>query len=255
MKSVKGADLKPLDRQHRWLTDMQAAVPKPPFGATWEYKDTGFEIIMLNPVDNFVSTFAPGWRSHRGDQLNAPPIRQIIAENQDDEKESSFFVSLLVPQPGGKSPVISTQLLAYDKEKSVAAIKVELENRTDYIISTKDDIPRTFGPVTVAGRFGFVSLNKSGNLIGGYLIGGKTLKCGSKSINLPSDFAEIQVASAEGQEYTLAANPPSQLKPGMHILAGELGFEVESIKGKVLKLKDYLAQETKSIRIPMQGQF
>ena len=63
--------------------------------------------------------------------------------------------------------MVGAQLLENDQDCGALAVEVKLTGRTDYIISAMDQKERQFGPVTVAGQFGFVSVDDQGKAVAG----------------------------------------------------------------------------------------
>ena len=116
---------------------------------------------------------APGWRVSTTDELKKPAIRQIFAENRagvGNADLASRYAAVVAPYKSGGSPVVGARLLEDDPDSGVLAAEVKLAGRTDYIISTLDQIERKVGPVTVAGQFAFVSVDDRGAALQGYLL-------------------------------------------------------------------------------------
>ena len=55
------------------------------------------DLTLLNPIHRLLLADAPGWRSDLGDQLNAPPVQQILAERKDDANANSQYAAIIAP--------------------------------------------------------------------------------------------------------------------------------------------------------------
>ena len=78
-----------------------------------------------------------------------PSIRQIFAENRAEDGNdtlASQYAAVIAPYKTGASLLLSARLLADEPDTGVLAVEVKLLDRTDYIISTKDQQERQFGP-------------------------------------------------------------------------------------------------------------
>ena len=208
------------------------------------------DMTMLNTADRLILADAPGWRSNKGSELNAPPIQEIIAERNDASKAVSRFAVIAVPYAIGKSPVKSARLVLDDPSTGTMAIAVELDGRTDYIISAPDGARHTCGPVTIRGSFGVVSTDAGGKATQMYLADGTELRCGKTLITLPKARFPFAVEGVKDRTFQLKGGLPSGLKPsGLYLLAGETGFEIESATGKQITVRDYPVVECDSLKI------
>jgi hypothetical protein len=247
---LTGPEPQPLDEEIRWLSNLRAATPPEPFTATWEYHGVRLDATVLNPIDRLLVADAPGWRSDRGSELNAPPIPQILAERTSAETARSQYAVVLVPYPGEQSPVKSARLLENDEKSGTLAVAVELAGRTDYVISALDQEARTCGPITLAGHFGFASVDSEGELLQAYLLDGTELRCGAAQLSLPPGQVPLPVASVEGRTFHLKDAVPADLPlAGACLLAGETGYEIESAAAKSITVRDYPALECDTVRI------
>ena len=93
-------------------------------------------------------------------------------EHTGDPGVTSRYAVVLAPYRGDHSPIKSARLIVNDPESGALGIAVELEGRTDYILSSLDDRARRYGPITMAGRFGFASVGADGKLQRAYLLNG-----------------------------------------------------------------------------------
>jgi len=132
------------------------------------------DLTVVSPIHRLLIADAPGWRSDRGSQLNAPPIQQIFAERTaeaaGEDSLRSDYAAIMVPYQGETSPVRSARLLELEDETEALAVVVELADRTDYIISCPDEDEHHYGPVTMSGHFGFVSLSRDEGVLQAYLL-------------------------------------------------------------------------------------
>ena len=133
-----------------------------------------------------------------------------------------------------------------------AAVAVVVEwAGTDWIISALDDEPRSYGPVTMAGRFGFV-LRPEGSLRVAYLHEGTSLRVDGDGLALDTPRLARAVADIDDRTITLAEALPEGLDlTGAYILTGETGYEVESASGAVITVRDYPVAPCDEVVIPM----
>lgn len=247
---VDGADPLPVTEEIQWLSRIRACAPRNPFFVTWEYDNTRLDMHMLGPVNRLLVADAPGWRTNLGTELNAPPIQEIFAERVDPAKAESRFATVTVPYPAGTSPVAAARLLADDPATGVLAVAVELEGRTDYIVSALDSKKRRYGPVTLAGSFGFVSTDSRGKIIQSFLLDGTELSCGSSKTILPKGRMTFAVASVKDRTFTLKDPLPRKPKlKGLYLLAGGTGYEIESAEGNLITVRDYPATECTEVSV------
>jgi len=241
----------PIKQKIKWLANLRAVRPQAPFTATWHYEDMRMDLVMLSEVQRLIVADAPGWRSDRGSELNAPPIQQILAErNPAGPKALSQYAALIVPYSSDDSPLLAARMLANDLQTGTMAVEVSLPGRTDTIISTPDTKQRQYGPVTLSGQFGFVSLDADGNLLAAYLLGGTLLRCGKTEITLPRAVVPLKVKSVEDRTYHLGqAVPPELAGKGAYLLAGPTGYEIESVGEASITVRDYPAIDCDEVRI------
>ncbi|MHB8995326.1 MAG: heparinase II/III family protein [Armatimonadota bacterium] len=260
---VQGVELKPVEGKLSWLTNLRGgAAGDDSWQASWREQKIGFQVLMAGAVGRVLVADAPGWRSAKGNQLNAPPITQILAERSSEKDLSSLFTAVMVPFRGEKSPVKTLSRLlpdAADRDATAddaVAVVVDLGDRTDYLIFTPDDRARTYGPVRLAGRFGYASVGRDGKLQRGYLLDGTELTCGGTSLSQPSARLERKVASVEGSTITL--DEPlrgAEGLPGSYLLSGETGFEIEAVDGRKLTVRNYPFVGGEPITVPLAVYF
>ncbi len=240
----------PIDEAIRWLANLRAVAPEAPFTATWQADGTRLDLVLLSPVDRLIVADALGWRSDAGSELDAPPIQQILAERRDDDLAASRYAAVLVPYEGEASPVESARLLEDDPETGTLAVEVKLPGRTDLVISAPDEAPRQIGPITLRGRFAFVSLDADGQPRQAYLLAGTRLTCGPMDLELPAGTTPLEVESVAGRTFRLARPLPEKLRPeGLTLLAGETGYEIESAEGDSITVSAYPAVDCRHVRI------
>lgn len=241
----------PAPDQIKWLSNLRASVPDQPFTATWHAHAARMDLMLLSPIHRLLIADAPGWRSDKGSDLNAPPIQQLFAERTAEgdggEVATSAFVAVMVPYET-ETPVRAARMLSLDDPGDAVAVLVELDGRTDYIISNPDGAERQFGPVKLAGRFGFVSVAADGRLLQGYLLDGVNLSCGATSLALPRPRIELAVDHVEGRTFHLGEQVPAELAGrGTHLIAADTGYEVESCGPATITVRDYPAIECERI--------
>ena len=186
--------------------------------------------------------------------MHAPPITEILAERKGETNLRSVYSSVMCPYRGEKPPVKAIRrLIPEPASDSAAALAVELEDHTDVVISSLDDEPRTYGPVRMSGRFGMVSLDKAGKLLCAYLLDGTELSCGDRGLRLKAPRIVRRVVKTEGRKIELDEPlPADSAVAGAYLLTGETGFEIESVEGKLLTVRDYPFEGGKEIVIPNQ---
>lgn len=242
---------KPVKREIRWLDNLRAVEPAGPFTVTWEYEGTRLDVTMLSRVDRLIVADAPGWRSDSGSELDAPSIQQILAEREAlGGGAASQYAAIMVPYTSAASPVLSTRLIENGAESGTMAVEVTLAGRRDFIVSTLDDEQRRIGPVTLNGRFGFVSVDGNGKVLQAYLLAGTKLSCGQTKMTLPEAMIPLQVKSVAGRTFRLSENLPRGLRAeGLCLLAGETGYEIESAAEDSITVRDYPAIDCEKIKI------
>ncbi len=247
MVGITGADPEPVDEEIEWLSNLRAAIPKNAFTATWAHEGVRMDLRLLSPIHRLLVVDAPGWRSDRGDQLNAPPVQQILAERTDGD---SRYVAVMAPYTDEMPPVRSARLLLDDADSGAMGVEVEREGCTDYILSSPDGSGCGCGPVAMTGRFGFVSVDSAGNLLRAYLLDGTELRCGKDGLTLSRGRTPLKVASVEGRTYHLEEDVPGEGGlVGTYLLTDETGYEIESTDAKSITVRDYPAVECKGITL------
>ena len=241
----------PIDEEIKWLDNLRAATPSEPFTATWEYQDMRIDLTMLSPIDRLIVADAPGWRSDRGSELNAPPIQQILAERSSaDGNTASQYVALIVPYAGAKSPVLSARLLENDTKTGTVAVEVQMADRTDTIISSLDGKSHQIDSVTTDGQFAFLSRNASGKPEQAYLLAGTRLKCSNVDLTLNAATTPLKVESVDGRTLHLTdALPDGLVAPGQYVLTEGTGYEIESARDRTITVRDYPLIETDKITL------
>jgi hypothetical protein len=234
-----------------WLRNPQAVAPDTPSTFSWRYRDVGLDLTLLNTretLDRVIIADAPGWRRATPEELKKPPIRQILAENRAKNPKDALvsqYAAVIAPYNAAGSPVVAARLLQCDLQSGVVAVEVKLAGRTDYIISTRDQQQRQYGPATAAGQFALLSVDDRGRPVQGYLLNGVSLECGKVRIALPQPNTVLKVRSAADRTFHLAEPlPPRLAVAGAYLLAGEAprtGFEVESASGDAITVRDYPA--------------
>ena len=242
------------DAWNIWLENPQAIAPQGPTIFTWQFRDVNLDLMLLNVPDRIVLADAPGWRVGTPEELEKPLIRQIFAENRAEDGNNTLasqYAAVIAPYKTESSPLLGARLLADDPNAGVLAVEVKLSDRTDYIISAKDQKERQFGPVTAAGQFAFVSVDDQG--VQGYLLNGTVLTCGDLKISLTEASTTLKVHSVADRVYHLAEplqNP--QAVVGSYLLAGEspqTGFEIASATENAIIVRDYPAIACDEVRI------
>ncbi len=238
----------PVGDEIKWLSNLRGSEPAGPFTCTWTYQDINMDLTVVSPIHRLLIADAPGWRSDRGSELNAPPIQQIFAERTAEaagqDRLKSDYAAVMVPYQGEASPVQSARLLELEEETGALAVVVELGDRSDYIISCPDEDEHRYGPVTMSGHFGFVSLSREGEVLQAYLLDGTRLSCGATEIELPQATIALKVASVEDRTYHLEDSVPEQVAAaGAYLLAADTGYEIESTTVNSITVRDYPASE------------
>jgi len=254
-----------------WLDNTRAVTPQQPYTFTWQFHDVNLDLRLLNTeetVDRIIIADVPGWRQHRESVTGRPPLQQILAENRVSDPEAPLatqYAAVIVPYQGAEAPVIAARLLGNDHETGAIAVEVQFADRTDYIISTKDQQQRQYGPVSVTGQFAFVSVDADGRAFQAYLLNGTNLTCGELQINVPEPSTTLRVRSVSDRTYHLAEPlPPGLAVSGSYLLAcgpepraelveqwvsremdpadvprPQTGFEVETTTPDSITVRDY----------------
>jgi hypothetical protein len=244
----------PVSKEIKWLSRLRASAPEGQWKATWHHDGVNMDILMLSPIYRLLLADAPGWRSDRGSELHAPPIHQVFAERTAQAAETdeltSEYAAIMVPYKLKQSPVISARLLPLEDAAGAMAVEVRLANRTDYIVSSLDHRERRYGPLTMNGRFGFVSLAPDGSVLQAYLLDGSRLDCGAARLVLQAPSYTLPVASVEGRTFQLAeALPTDASATGACMLAADTGYEIQQASGNSITVRDYPAIECEQVTI------
>jgi hypothetical protein len=230
------------DEEMAWLEGIREGRPDGPVTATWQDEDVRLDMRLLSPVDRVLVADAPGWRTDSGEELNAPPVQQILAERNGDAGLESTYASILSPYQGDQSPVKGAELLVHDEETGAVCVMVEREGVKDYVISAPQGGARDYGPVWLAGRFGFVSVSDDGHLQRAYLLDGTELIYQDVMLTLSSGSTLLDVSEVSDRTFHLSEPVPEGAAPvGSCVLAGPTGYEVESAGERSITVRDYPA--------------
>ncbi|MDE3256877.1 MAG: heparinase II/III family protein [Gemmatimonadota bacterium] len=239
-----------------WMESPRGVSPEKSATFSWEHRGVNLDLMVLSTSQRLVVADAPGWRIFTPEELKQPSIGHILAENRAADGQmsiSSQFAALIAPYISGNSPAVSARLIENDPESGAVAIEVQLAGRTDYIISTMDQERRRYGPVSLAGRFGFASVDGQGRAVRAYLLNGTELTCGDLSISLPAASTTLSVRSVEERTFHLAEPVPDPDRvAGTYLLTGttpQTGFEIESATENAITVRDYPAIPTKTVTI------
>ncbi len=247
MIRIKGADPAPVEEEIQWLSNLRGATPGDAFTATWEHEGVKMDLTLLNPIDRLLVADAPGWRHDVGSDLHAPPVQQILAERTGGE---SRYAAVMAPYEGETSPIQSARLVLDDAGSGAMAVAVEREGCTDYILSSPDGAACQCGPVVMAGRFGFASVDAEGKTLRAYLLDGTELVCGEERLELSQGQTPLKVASVEGRTYHLAEDVPGdRALAGTYLLADETGYEIKSAAARTITVRDYPAVECDEVKL------
>lgn len=252
-RGLEGVETTPVEGKISWLGNLRVAGDPPEaWRATWEEGGVKMRLLMTGPLQRLVVADAPGWRTYRGDQLHAPPITQLVAERAAGDDLRSAFCAVMSPFQGDESPVRAVRrVTAQPPSEDAVALAVELDGRTDYIISALDDEPREYGPLRVAGRFAYASVAADGTLLRAYLLDGTELSCGDHSLRLETPRTTRVVVGVDGSTVELDAPlPPEASVMHAYLLTGGTGFEIEAAQGATLTVRDYPFVGGEEIVIP-----
>lgn len=243
-----GVDLQAVGEKIEWLDNLRAAPPQGPFIATWEHEGARLDLTVVNPVDRILVADAPGWRSDRGEELNAAPVQEILAQRYNAESVASQYAAIIAPYEGETSPIVATHLLVDDVDNGVMGIAVERQGCTDYILSSLEGKECQCGPLRLVGRFAFASVDAQGQMLRSYLLDGTVLQCGEVELELAEGRTVLAVDAVEGRTFHLAQPVPTERAlAGAYLLAGETGFEIEAVGPQTLTVRDYPAIECKEV--------
>jgi len=139
-------------------------------------------------------------------------------------------------------------------DSGAVAVVVEMADRTDWIISALDDEPRSYGPITMSGRFGFVSFSADGSVRAMYLNEGTSLTVGDEAIELPEARVTRRVASVDGTTMTLAEPLPETIVgAGAYVNGGGTGWEIARAEGSTVEVREYPLIPMEDVTIPMSA--
>ena len=199
------------------------------------------DLTLLNPIHRLLLADAPGWRSDLGDQLNAPPVQQILAERKNGANTNSQYAAVIAPYTD-TSPVQSAHLILNDPDTRALAIAVKRNSCTDYILSAPEGTTHDLGPVSITGQFAYASIDNQGDLQRAYLLCGTELRCGSHTLTRSQAQTPLDVTSIDNRTYHISQtlSEPDTL-PGTYLLCADTGYEIESASEKTITVRDYPA--------------
>ena len=199
------------------------------------------DLTLLNPIHRLLLADAPGWRSDLGDQLNAPPVQQILAERKNNANTNSQYAAVITPYTN-QSPIQSAHLILNDPHTHAIAIAVKRDGCTDYILSAPDGTTHDLGPISITGQFAYASIDNQGNLQRAYLLCGTELRYGSHTLTLSQAQTPLDVTSVDKRTYHISQTVPyPDALPGTYLLAADTGYEIESASEKTITVRDYPA--------------
>ena len=141
----------------------------------------------------------------------------------------------------------SAKLLRADG--GVVAVRVVTREGEDTLVFVSDRRKVSLENLTLNGRFAFV---RKAPDVGPsmFLLDGDRLEVGKAGIALAASFDELPVSAIEGRTYVLRRPVPGgRLWQGQYVLAGDTGFEVESVEGNRITVRDYPALPATSVRL------
>ena len=249
LTGIFGAAPERVDEHIEWLSNIRAAQPRGSFTATWDNSGTEIELTLLNPVHRLLLVDAPGWRSDLGEELNAPPVQQVLAERRGDTDLKSGFAAVISPYTD-RSPVLSSRLVLDDADTGAMAVAVCREGCTDYVCSAPDGGVHDIGPLSVSGRFAFASVDDDGRLLRAYLLCGAELRCNGHALTIDRAAVSLEVARVTNRTYHLRnAVPDPDTLPGTYLLCGDTGYEIEDATEESITVRDYPATECDTITL------
>jgi hypothetical protein len=249
------AEVEPDNQEIEWLSNIRSSGPLDGFIATWRNEDVTLDLTLLNATDRLLLADAPGWRSDLGNELNRPPVQQILAERSSEGGLNSQFASIISPYKDS-SPIISSRIITDDPDSGTVGLEVVRADATDFILSNPSGKTVSVGPLTVTGQFAFASLDQDGNVTRAYLLDGTSLSCGETSLTLPAARTELEVTSTDDRTYHLSEDPQETLvKSGSYLLVGDTGYEVESVSGNSITVRDYPATPCDIITLLHSAEF
>ena len=249
LAGISGADPKPVDEHIEWLDNLRADRPGTPFTAKWDNLGVRIDLTLLNPIHRLLLADAPGWRSDLGEDLNAPPVQQILAERRDDSQLNSRYAAVISPYVD-RSPVLSSRLLLDDPDTGAMAVAACREGCTDYILSAPEGGAHNVGPLSFSGQFAFVSVDDGGDLLRAYLLRGTELRCNGHVLTVDRSEVSLDVARVSDRTYTFHnAVPDPETLPGNHLLCGDTGYEIEAATEVSITVRDYPATECDTVTL------
>ncbi len=252
---LDGVEVVPIDEEIRWLANLRAAgQPPATWSATWDCAGARLQFWMLGTLDRLLVADAPGWRSYTGDQLNAPPIVQILAERKGEENLRSVYTAVMIPFRGENSPIRSVRLVPAEPETDQAvAMAVERDSGTDYILSALDDEPHSFGPIRMTGRFAVATLDTCGRMLRAYLLEGTELNAGDRKLTAPTARLVRKITKVDDRKIELDQPLPADMaRSGRYFLTGQTGFEIEHAEGNQITVRSYPFEGGESLLIPSE---
>jgi hypothetical protein len=245
LSHLKGVSMAPLEEAGsdleewlKWVKNVRVAKTSGPVCLTWAYEAMQMDLILLNDIGRLLVADAPGWRACHGSQIDAPPVQQILAERTDGRP--SDYVAVMVPYSGGESPVRETRLV--NAGSGAMAVEVRFDKRTDYILSAPDYAERQYGPVSMAGRCGYLCVDAEGDPLKAYLLDGTHLQYENFELRLAQPHSHFSVEKLEGRDYVLDRDIPDPVLTQAHyLLAGDTGYDIEAMQGRSIRVRDYPA--------------
>ncbi len=246
---LAGVSPVPIERSHRWLSGFRAAVASVPCVVTWQDDDVQTALHVLTCGDQVVVADAPGWRSCKGTELNAPPIQQVFLERAATAGTplESCFVTVIASRRGDQPGLSAARLLSLETPGAVA-VEVVTAAGKDTILLSLDGSGCTVGDITLRGRFGLVRRAAEGPPAMA-LIDGVHLTVGQASLTAGEAPQPIAVTGVDGQTVTLAQMPGPGWRPGAWFLADDTAYEVEAVDGCRVRVRDYPVQSCKAVRL------
>jgi hypothetical protein len=244
---TKGVELRPEKRSHKWLTSFRSGQPQGATFARWRDGQVSFDLHLLSIPQRLVVADAPGWRSDKGTERNAPPIQQIFAENERGEGDTgSLYVSVWAPHKG-ESPLTDVSLVGTAAD-GACAVRVQLGEREDLVVFCPDAKPRTLGDVEIAGRVGFLSRRETDHA--SVLVGGTSLRGLGLELAARVDAVELPIARTGPTWYELApGTAPTPSLVGQYVLAAGTGFEIADVEGQRIHVRDYPPERATTGRV------
>jgi|APSaa5957512622_1039677.scaffolds.fasta_scaffold01632_3 hypothetical protein len=241
MDGFVGGELVGSTDTHKWLKEFRGCVPEGTVRATWHDSERKFDLLVLNDCDRIAVADAPGWRSDRGSELNAPAIQQLFCNRSRAAGNlRSNFVAVMAPYVG-ESPVLSAS--SEESADGTVGIRVESAGRTDWLVSRGELGMHTIGPLRTDAAFAYVAVDSAGVPIRAYMLGGTRLVC--HGLELTTAEAEIALDVERATERTLHLRRPLEAPErlvGQYVLIAETGYEIVEARARSLTVRDYPLQ-------------